>query len=239
MLTVAVSLATCDVARATTVTVKFLGVQPAGRRAVHINDHGSTSYVYAGLYTFETLGINPDNASNPAFYLEETFGGFCIDPEQRIHTNEIRTFEVVELADAPIAPGTPMGDLRATYLSRLYGSSFAATAEFQMAAWELIREDSPDGFDIGTGNFRGTRLGEFDYLSVNAMIDLVTDPDYAGPTTSILLGLGNSEAQDYMVPIEQPKGPVVPEPLTATALLMGVGRLAAYVRGRFGRRSRA
>jgi len=220
-----------------TVTAKFTTI--VNKEAVHVKNGSQSLYVWAGLSKFEKMSISPDSELNPAFYLDDVFTGYCIDLKEEIWWNFVGTWQVAPLEDAPVGAGQPaMGTERATLLRRLWGSYFSDpnNAEFQVAVWELLAEDPANGYDVKSGSFYAPYANEVDRDGINGWLTTVTDDNYSGPAASVMYALVSDGTQDFAVLIEtggQP--PVIPEPLTLTGLLMGIGGLIHYARKRGGR----
>ena len=75
-----------------TVDATFTGV--ANKKAVRLATNTGNLYVWAGLYMFDKGAISPDSTDNPASYLDDVFGGYCIDLEQEISSNHTTTWEL-------------------------------------------------------------------------------------------------------------------------------------------------
>jgi len=117
-------------ANAASVTATFTGVE--NEEAVHLRYGAQNLYVWAGLYKFEKLSISPDSTENPAYYMDDVFGGYCIDIDQRISFSQTVTWVLKPLEEAPVnLLHSPMGADKATLLRRLWGSYFARPAAGQ------------------------------------------------------------------------------------------------------------
>lgn len=210
-----------------TITAKFDGVTP--RKSVHVR-YGDTYWVWAGLHRFTKLAIDPNDVTNPAFGLNTTFSGYCIDLVQPIYDGQVWTWDIQPLVESP-EPGPNMDPTVVTYLSRLWGGLYEESAEFQVAVWELVNENPANGYNIYAGDHFVPSLypwEEVDRPAINAMLDTVTDPGYSGATSNLVWALVHNDAQDIAVLLEAGSQPAVPEPLTLAGLLMGVGGLVRY-----------
>jgi len=220
-------------AEATTyeVTAKFDSV--INRRAVHLVKPGPNLYVYAGQYWFEKLGVSPDVAANPAYWLDDEFGGYCIDVNQTISWNHTDTWQIEPLANAPI--GQAMGAERAELLQRLWGKHFVSGpyAEFQVAVWELLVEDPANGYNVTTGDFYAPYGNEVNRTTINDWLLEITDAAYDGPVSNLMYAMTSSSTQDFAVLIET-GGQMVPEPVTLAGLALGSAGLIGYLRKRKG-----
>jgi len=235
-LTVAVVALAATAVRANTVTATFTDI--INREAVHVENGSQSLYVWAGLSKFEKISIDPNEMTNPAFYLEDVFTGYCIDLKEEIWWDFEGTWQVQPLENAPVGAGQPpMGTDRATLLRRLWGSYFSDpnNAEFQVAVWELLAENPANGYDVKSGDFHAP-YDEVDREGINDWLDVVTDVGYSGPVASVMYALVSDGSQDFAVLIET-GGQPIPEPLTLTGLLMGIGGLIHYARKRGGRAS--
>lgn len=243
VVTVAVLLA-ATVAHANsvyTVGATFTGV--ANKKSVRLATNTGNRHVWAGLYMFDKGAISPDSTDNPGYYLDDVFGGYCIDLEQVIWPNHTTTWELKPLEAAPINPtGSPMRLDRATLLRRLWSSysDDPNPAEFQVAVWEFLTEDPTNGYGVGKddGTFyvRTQDDVEVDVSTINEWLDDVAAPDYIGEEAPIMWAMTSMNTQDFAVLIEMDKppgeDPPIPEPVTAAGLLMGIGCLMRYVRRR-------
>jgi hypothetical protein len=236
MAAVVVALA-ATVAHANTVTAKFTTM--VNKEAVHVKNGSQGLYVWAGLSKFEKMSINPNTEANPAYYLDDVFSGYCIDLKEEIWWDFVGTWQVQPLEAAPVGAGQPpMGTDRATLLRRLWGSYFTDpnNAEFQVAAWELLAEDPAKGYNVKNGDFYAPYANEVDRDGINGWLTTVADDNYSGPVASVMYALVSDGVQDFAVLIET-GGQPIPEPLTLTGLLMGIGGLIHYARKRGGRAS--
>ena len=155
-------------ANAASVTATFTGVE--NEEAVHLRYGAQNLYVWAGLYKFEKLSISPDSTENPAYYMDDVFGGYCIDIDQRISFNQTVTWVLKPLEEAPVnLLHSPMGADKATLLRRLWGSYFGDPPPVRRSAsagrrssiprrsrrpwdcwrWDSARSPSEGGFAIG------------------------------------------------------------------------------------------
>lgn len=225
-------------ATTTTVTATFTGVKNA--KAVHLKYGSQNLYVWAGLYEFEKQSMSPSSDENPAFYMGDEFGGYCIDIDQRISFDQTVIWTLKPLEEAPVVNGfgSAMGTDKATLLSRLWGSYFGDpnSAEFQVAVWELLAEND-NVYDVRSGQatsgrFYATSDNEVDRGMINTWLAAITISDYNGPEASVIWALTNGCAQDFAVLIETGGQPPVPEPLTVAGLLMGCGFAVRYARKR-------
>ena len=228
-----------SMANAASVTATFTGVE--NEEAVHLRYGSSNLYVWAGLYKFQKLSITPDGTENPAFYMDDVFGGYCIDIDQRISFSQTVTWTLKPLEEAPVnLLHSPMGEDKATLLRRLWGSYFGDphSAEFQVAVWEVLAEDPANDYDVTSGRFYATVPYnptfdvEVDRVMINSWLDAITSPTYSGPEASVIWALTNAVSQDFAVLIETGGQPPVPEPLTVATVLMGCGFAVRYARKR-------
>ena len=225
-------------------TVEATFTDIVNRKAVHVQN-GNELYVWAGQSLFKNLGISPNLPSNPAYYLGDWFGGYCIDLHQSITFGYTTTWDLKTLEEAPVGsvPGPGMGTDRAQLLKRLWANYYTDlhNAEFQVAVWEILAETS-SVYNVTNmnGSFYATRTNEVDIDLINDWLDVITATNYSGQETSIMWALTSTATQDFAVLIETGgvgPGPDVPEPVTMFGLLAGIGCLTHYARKRGGRAS--
>lgn len=223
-----------------TVTARFDSI--INREAVHVKNGSEDLYVWSGLSKFEKLSIDPDETTNPAYYLDTVFSGYCIDLKEEISWDFEGTWQLAPLEEAPIGAGQPaMGTGRADLLRNLWGSYFndPHNAEFQVAVWELLAETSGD-YDVTNENgafyVKTADDDEVDVSMINTWLDVVTDENYSGQVASVVWAMVSDGTQDFAVLIETGGAPpVIPEPVTMLGLLAGIGGLIHYARKRGGR----
>jgi hypothetical protein len=217
------------------VEAKFMTV--VNKRATHLVTPGGSRYVYAGQYWFDRVGLTPDAQENPAWWLGDEFGGYCIDINQTINWNYQGTWQIEPLDGAPIGPGGDaggaMGAAKAELLKRLWGNYFESGpyAEFQVAVWELLNETTGT-YDVTDGAFYASRSYEVDRTTINAWLDEITADAYDGPVAELMYAMTSANTQDFAVLIEMGGGGHVPEPVTLAGLMLGVGGLVGYIRKR-------
>lgn len=242
------------VAAETLGTVSLRYVQPGATGTARVTYDPSdgprmrTGDVRTGAYMFEIDPDVPRTGLGLGLPTGEMFGAVCIDVTQRASTH-YRDYSIVPLTDAPLTPYTgvePMSATRAALLENLwydhfdldwiapgpYSSTEKRMAEaFNAAVWELVFEEEGNSLDILDG---ALKVANVNYASMaNTWL---ANLDAGGDRTT-LYALSSSSYQDYVVLIPtRDDDKVVPEPITMTGLLIGVGSLATYMRKR--RRSR-
>jgi hypothetical protein len=192
--------------------------------------------IYAGMFMFnKTASTGTGNLLDNG-----TIGGFCMDLSEYLATGS-KTYEVLQPSEGPKPNnvlGGGMGDVKANYLSELWGRHFdsswmaggiytptqnAQAAAFQAAIWEVIYEDMPmssAGWDVtvdGTIGNKGFKAANLDYALANSWLHGLTGT-YQGAN---LAALSSDGAQDVLV--------AVPEP--ATVAFLAVGLLFAVSKG--------
>ena len=188
-------------AKANSVTVQEVGVNPTEIVSINSATLGNNLSVYAGLNKLLVNGVATD--------------GFCIDP---FHwsVSGAPYYDSQPLDVSPKAPGGPMGSAKAKEIEQLWLEYYspaidaAHAAGLQIAIWEIVG---------GTGfSLNGTE----DYGAGAMLAWVVANPNAA---TANLLGL-TGPGQDYVVP-NSGGGGSVPDG-GATLLLLG-GTLCGLV----------
>jgi hypothetical protein len=182
----------------------------------------------AGQYNWtRTGGTAPSPAVN--------FSTFCIELTQFMEVGQTYTFNITELADAPIPGGSGagtgfgMGSAKADLLQKLWGGYYNASFNlnqslaFQVAVWEIIYSDNLATLDVTSGHFRVTdTVSSYATLANSWLGSLGT---LAGPFP-VLKALSSAAYQDQMFFFgeggEVPTPVPLPAPLWAGLVLMGV-----------------
>jgi hypothetical protein len=200
---------------AATIELKFDGVQ--GQASIERTIDGGTNWITteAGLYHFTRIG-----GTQPTVTEIYTF---CIEPLQFISQNQIVTYNVVELQDAPNYLGA-MGTTKANLLRELYGTYYPVSDSssisnltaraLQIATWEIVRETS-GSYNVSTGNVYYRNYGGGDTALDLANLMLANIINYNNPLRTDIMGATNSNAQDAWIP--------VPTPEPGTMILFGLG----------------
>lgn len=207
-----------------------------------------TGTVHTGAYMFEIDPSAPRTGLGLDLPVGEMFGAVCIDVTQ-CASSSYRDYSIVPLTDAPLTPYTgvePMSANRAALIENLWHDHFdldwiapgpysltekLMAEAFNAAVWELVFEEEGNPLNILDG-----ALQVADVNDTSLANDWLAGLDAGGERTT-LYALSNSCYRDYVVLIPtRDDDRVVPEPITMTGLLIGVGSLATYVRKR--RRSR-
>jgi hypothetical protein len=164
---------------------------------------------WAGVYNFV-------NASG---YLTGSYGGFCIDINQDIYGGTTATWNVADLASAPV-PGQNMGGLRSDLIRELWyndyakiGNSNSNAAAFQIAIWEIINETATnaDG-TLQLGMTGGTfSVSDSDTATLTTANQWLAGLDLHdnGPKYGGLIALENTTYQDYVTAVPAPPGLVL------------------------------
>jgi MYXO-CTERM domain-containing protein len=196
-------LATAAPARAGMVTATFSTVSPGEVVTISSTSNNVHGSGWAGVYKFV-------NASGD---LKGSFASFCIDIAQEIYSNQTVTFNVQNLASAPV-PGTPMGQMRASLIGELWyndyakiGTSNSNAAAFQLAVWEIINEQTTKNgklvLDVTGGTFSATDSDSQTLLTANAWLAGL-DLSGSGPQAPNLIALTSPQYQDYVTTAAAP-----------------------------------
>lgn len=203
-----------------------------------------TGSVYAGAYQFQIDAAQPRTGLGLELPVGQTFGAFCMDITQWAN-GSYQAYDIVPLAEGPLTPfngGMVMGGTKAALLENLWhdhfdlawvapGSYTAAqklNAEaFAASVWEIVFEKSGNPLNILNGELT---VANVDYATTaNSWL---AGLDANGAKTT-LFALSSNSYQDYLVLIPGHEDlQTVPEPLTMTGLLFGIGSVVTYVRRR-------
>ena len=212
-------------AHGATFTATFTGVGLSRAFQFDLTGHGTTS-TKAGAYDWQRTG--GDWTGVPG--IGDSFSTFCVDLPQSIRTGNSYTYEVVDLADAPVpaqAPlAGPMGQAKAAAITELWvehhsllttSDDFAA---FGVAVWEIVYDDV---LDLSAGDFQALTTAGFVTTAqtwLNAL-DGVTD----GVVDGQLMALSSQTSQDqaFLAVVSSPLVPIpTPSALWGGAALLGV-----------------
>ena len=168
--------------------------------------------VGTGIYKLSVDGVPMDS--------------FCIDLAD-LANKKIALYQVVALQNAADPPFGPMGEEKASYVSKLWNMGYdqhmsrEAAAGLQLAIWEVLTEDLYS-WDILSGSFKAKKSGSA-FLNFEAIRDhaekLLNDLA-EHPHGTQLVALTHPKHQDFVVP-----GHPVNEP--SALLLFGAGLLGA------------
>ncbi len=224
-----------------TVRLAYDSVSP--RQASNVTLDGSTTNgLLTGRYNLQLDPTYAPTGEGVDVYAEADANGrigtFCADVRQWAPTS-YKVYDVYLPEDAPIGgANSPMDEAKAWDLRRLFNQRTGETgtndgaAAFQAAVWEIIYEESGT-YDVTSGDLSMTIYsgwGSGWLATANDWLDaLGTDQPDVG-----LRVLANADKQDFAMWVPDLPGGVIPEPLTAVALLLGGAALTAYSRRRRG-----
>lgn len=186
-----VVLAAASAASAQTVVARLDSISPY--RTMELSTDFGDHYrdVRAGVNNFSIIGDQT--------VLPSEFRAYCIDLEQTIQFNEVVTYTVTPIEDAPL-PGDGMGLARANLLRELWGryyftslTSNTNAAAFQSAVWEIIRDP---GTNLHSGSLRIEGHNETEELAQSWLNSLNGDQAHFAP----VYALTSDCSQDMIVP---------------------------------------
>lgn len=186
-----VVFAAASAANAQTVVARLDSISPY--RTMELSTDGGDHYrdVRTGVNNFTAIG---DQSVLPS-----EFRAFCIDLNQTITFNEVITYTVTALEDAPI-PGDGMGLARANLVRELWGRYYFTSltsdtngAAFQAAVWEIIRDP---GISLHSGSLRIEGHNETENLAQSWLNSLNGDQAHFAP----VYALTSDCSQDMLVP---------------------------------------
>jgi hypothetical protein len=235
-----------QLALATSVQAKYNGVNNYGRQAVHIyhpdtNGNGNEhSYVWAGESRFQVLQLN---TGGPMDFVLPGLGAtirhaYCIDVYQEIHTNDVRTWQIEPLADAP--RDHEMGQRKALELMWLYTNAlpdpttgYNKAWQFQLAVWEVATETGT-AYDLGAGEFLTSASASLadGWLST---LEGLTQTELEAMDLDYSVAMVHDGTQDFMVRLDginPPAPPAVPEPMTMMSAGLALAGIGRYLRKR-------
>ena len=213
-----------------TTTLKYLGYQASPYRIVDLNYNSyQHNNVVAGIYGFTQ--VVPNTSARIDTY--------CIQLDQDINNGWTRTFEIVDLEDAPIGGGsTAMGASKAADIREMWieigtalewdqtPSDSSQAAAIQMAIWEIVHETTDSSYAFDSGNMKVTDFGGAS-TEAQSVLALVDGTEYSSQPS--LKALVNTQTQDFVAIVDE-NFAVVPLPAAVypgMALLgfLGVGKL--------------
>ena len=200
--------------------------------------------VYAGAYQFQIDGLQPRTGLGNDLPTGQTFGAFCIDITQ-LANGSYQPYNIQPLAEGPLTPlngGMAMGSTKAALLENLWHDHFdlawvapgtytaaqkLSAEAFAACIWEVVFENSANPLNILDGELT---VSGVNYATVaNSWL---AGLNAAGDRTT-LFALTSNSYQDYLVLIPGHENlQTVPEPITMTGLLLGIGSVVTYVRRR-------
>ncbi|MEO1008784.1 MAG: hypothetical protein AAFX79_09460 [Planctomycetota bacterium] len=212
-------------ASADTVDMKFVGT--GAGRGVRVYFDGANHNLFAGQLNHRIV-----NSSGPDAPGVGNLTTYCIDIWESVNGG-VRTFEVVDIDEAPISPSRPtLNGAQADALGRLFTFSNrrhelnnrSYNAAFQIALWEIMIDLQQEGDDLDAeaGLFRASNLTSSTRTHLASMLDAAGDGDVAIATNLTALAALGVQDQVYQVII----------PLPTTAGLAAVGLAAVGLRRR-------
>lgn len=205
---------------ATTVTIKWQGVDTAGTHLSTQDNNISTSSPLTDDYS--TTALNYLYSASG-----QSFVAYCIEPEQgngragidRVYN--VDTFSGVQ--------AQRLQALFSTGYSQL--NNYTDKAAFQVAVWEIMRETS-GSLDASSGSFHvlGNDAASAQVATL-ANSFMASAASYNGPALYTLTRLTNANLQDLVTAVANP----VPEPESYAMLLAGLGAIGLLARRRLPR----
>lgn len=197
-----VLVGTSRLAGAATVDAVFVKVTPWMWFEYSVDDGGKYSSELAGQYRWTRTG--GDHVGSPS----GEFFSFCIELTQNVYYRQEHTFDVVDVADAPM-PGGPgvgsagMGPQKADMLRELWGrhidevSTPQTAAAFQIGVWEIVYDD---GLSLADGLFRA----KYPSLPEVALAQIWLDGLTGNGPFAPLRALSSPDYQDHLVLVPLP-----------------------------------
>lgn len=215
----ALALALAGSAHADTqVSISWKGADTAGTKvASFLNINGSVQSVTSASYSATALSYVDDKGAS--------FLAYCIEPEA---SNARKgTFQLYTASAMDTSSGTGKL-LEGLYSSHFAGlSSYDQKAAFQVAVWEIVRENSGT-LNATSGKFFVANTTSASVVSL-ANSFLADAQAYAGPSQFKLTQYTNGKYQDLVV------AQAVPEPQTYAMFLAGLGAVGLMARRRLRR----
>jgi hypothetical protein len=231
--------------------VSFTGLLAAAPTTVYVRDNsavqGDTPWAFGSLVTGQTNLSNSSNVGFGAFALQfsennanpwTSFITYCLDPDQSLRPFDT-SYGVVTSTNY-----SPAGNYISQLWGLFYGQSIAAnpvingtsyttaqaSAAFQLALWELTRENgSPGNWDVNSGNFKVLHISDSNAATLaNYMLAQLTATG-TGPQ----LWMFTSGTRQDLVFLPPPGDDPVPEPSTLAMLsggLLGLGLIRRRTR---------
>ena len=182
------------VARAATIEATFSGVDPKKTLTYWLQGVGQEK-TQAGAFNWLRTGGDWPNPPP----VNSTFITFCIELIQSVQPNQNYTYEVAQLATAPLpydAPlNGPMGAVKAGYIEELWAARVGTLvtdndyAAMQTAVWELVYDTD---LTLTTGTFQAVTVAPFVTLAQTFLDALTGTP----PTNLDLRAMTSLEQQD-------------------------------------------
>ena len=194
--------------------------------------------------------VDPAAASGLGRFVEPLFNAYCIESAVPIYDNQVVTYDIYNLAEAPSLLASGNAAQKASDLSRLFSlyedqvnnptglaSSYSLddrAAAFAANVWEIVNETTmQDGFytyGMGSGEFRVRTSG---FAGANTSWRALANTWLSGlgngNPDSTLYALVNRDTQDFVVAINVR---AVPEPLTLLGAISGLAGVGLYIRKR-------
>jgi hypothetical protein len=179
-----------------TMNVIDSGVAPSLITSYTLNN--VKDYAYAGVSNWTRSATNPGTyAGSPT--PGETFGTFCLEPDQEFPSGANVAYNVIDLESDP--ENGPMGAAKASAIRELWGrfrtaigSDNTKAAAFQMAVWEIVTDT---GRDLSSGVFRAGAGNAAEIAIKNQAQSWLNQVNGSGPKAN-LLALASPSDQDLV-----------------------------------------
>lgn len=189
-------------ARAATVEAVFVKVTPWMWLEYSIDDGNTYAWEIAGQYRWTRTG--GDHIGPPA----GDFFSFCIELTQSVVYRQVHSFEVIDLAEAPLPGGAGVGSTgmrqqKADLLRELWARHIDAVstpqtaAAFQIGVWEIVYDD---GLSLADGLFRVRSPALPEVALAQTWLDGLTGDGPFAP----LRAMSSPEYQDQLIMVPLP-----------------------------------
>jgi hypothetical protein len=230
-----------------TASIKYVNPTYGGVAGFKVDYNGDGTYekvynnnVYTGAYNFSMNMNSPDTSAYAKTLLTPSFSAYCIDVVS-LASSSYLPYTISDLEGAPLTSvGSAMTPLQANALRELFGRFYGSVNNlildeaFAAATWEIVFEPGATygTWDLDSGRLVMNGLDSNGYGDAHNIAEtwLGTLNGDSTKFDNHVFALTNPGTQDYALARAGFGGDAaIPEPLTASSMVLAMVGLARYV----------